>query len=142
MIDFVDDNSPINISSADIKSGIISYGSITGKPVIIEKFDTDSLNEHFHNASVETSKSDEKIVFICKYPELALLNLVDKYQPQNIGFVFENCAIGAHMAVVLREKGIPAIKTGEFIYGLPLKEICTIDAKTPGLLPKERLRHE
>lgn len=142
LIDFVDDNSPINISSADIKSGIISYGSITGKPVIIEKFDTDSLNEHFHNASVETSKSDEKIVFICKYPELALLNLVDKYQPQNIGFVFENCAIGAHMAVVLREKGIPAIKTGEFIYGLPLKEICTIDAKTPGLLPKERLRHE
>lgn len=142
LIDFVDDNSPINISSADIKSGIISYGCITGKPVVIDKLDSDSLNEHFHNTSVGVSKSDEKVIFICKNPELALLSLINKYNPHNIGFAFENCAVGAHMAVVLREKGIPAIKTGVAIYGLHLKDNCTIDAQTPGLLPKERLIYD
>lgn len=142
LIDFVDDNSPINISSADIKSGIISYGSITGKPIWVEKLDTDSLNEHFHNTSSETVKSNEKIIFICRNPELALLALVNQYEPQNIGFVFENCAVGAHMAVVLREKGIPAIKIGSSAYALPREGVCTIDAKTPGLLPKERLKYE
>lgn len=142
LIDFVDDNSPINISSADIKSGIISYGSIKGKPIVIEKIDADSLNEHFHNTMSETAKSNEKVIFICKNPELALLALVNQYEPQNIGFVFENCAVGAHMAVVLREKGIPAIRIGTSFYLLPRKDVCTIDAKTPGLLPKERLIYE
>ena len=142
LIDFVDDNSPINISSADIKSGIVSYGSITGKPIVIEKIDADSLNEHFHNTVSETVKSDKKIIFICKNPELALLALVNQYEPQNIGFVFENCAVGAHMAVVLREKGIPAIKIGSSFYTFSRKDTCTIDAKTPGLLPKERLKYE
>ena len=142
LIDFVDDNSPINISSADIKSGIISYGSITGKPIVVEKIDADSLNEHFHNTLSETTKSNEKIIFICKNPELALLALVNQYEPQNIGFVFENCAVGAHMAVILREKGIPAIRIGSSFYTLPRQGNCTVDAKTPGLLPKERLKYE
>lgn len=142
LIDFVDDNSPINISSADIRSGIISYGSIKGKPIVVEKIDSDSLNEHFHNTASETVKSNEKIIFICKKPELALLALVNQYEPQNIGFVFEDCAVGAHMAVVLREKGIPAIRIGSSLYNLPRKDTCAIDAKTPGLLPKERLKYE
>lgn len=142
LIDFVDDNSPVNISSADIKSGIISYGSITGKPMIIAQTDADSLNEHFHNTLSEIARSNEKVIFICKNPELALLSLVNQYEPQNIGFVFENCAVGAHMAVVLREKGIPAIRTGAFFDLSPQHDRCTIDAKTPGLSPKERLKYE
>ena len=85
---------------------------------------------------------NKKIIFICKNPELTLLDLVNRYKAQNIGFVFENCAVGAHMAVILREKGIPAIRLGTFSYILPHKDICTIDAKTPGLLPKERLKYE
>lgn len=142
LIDFVDDNSPINLSAADIKSGIISCGYITGKPVVINELDVDSLNEHYHNASNNTPKSKDKIIFICKNPELALLQLIDQYEPQNIGFVFQNCAVGAHIAVVLREKGIPAIKSGSLIFRLSNKDICTIDAETPGLQPKERLIYE
>lgn len=142
LIDFVDDNSPINLSAADIKSGIVSYGCITGKPVVINELDVDSLNEHYHNASSNTLKSQDKVIFICKNPELALLQLIDQYEPQNIGFVFQNCAVGAHIAVVLREKRIPAIKTGSLLFGLSHLDTCTIDAKTPGLQPKERLIYE
>ncbi len=51
LIVFVDDNSPIGIFSDDIISGIISYGTISGKPVVIRDFDKDFLNEHFHDIS-------------------------------------------------------------------------------------------
>lgn len=142
LIDFVDDNSPINISSSDIKSGVISYGSIEGKPVVIEKVNVDSLNEHFHNVSVNSPLNNEKVIFICQNPELALLNLLDKYDNHNIGFVFQECAIGAHLAVVLREKGIPAIKVPGSFNVVSGKEFCSIDAKTTGLLPEERLKYE
>lgn len=139
LIDFVDDNSPIDISAADIKSGIISFGSISGTPVHVGNTGKDSLNEHFHNMAVESEKSDERVIFISKNPELSLLSLIEKYKPENIGFVFRNCAVGAHLAVVLREKRIPAIKTDEIIGVIPKGCICTIDAKTPGLSSDKRL---
>ena len=142
LIDFVDDNSPIAISSGDIINGIISYGTISGKPIIVKNFDKDSLNEHFHNISEVEVVSDEKVIFFCKNPELAILKLIENYNSKNIGFVFENCAIGAHLAVVLREKGIPAIKLGAKFWQISSKNICTIDAETHGLLPKERLQYE
>lgn len=142
LIDFVDDNSPISISSNDIMGGIISYGRITGKPVIIKELEKDSLNEHFYNISKVKTKSDEKIVFFCKNPELALLKVIEGYDPKSIGFVFQNCAIGTHLAVVLREKGIPAIKLDAMFWRISQKNSCTIDAETHGLLAKERLRYE
>lgn len=142
LIDFVDDNSSINISSSDIRSGIISYGSITGMSIILKDFDNDSLNEHFHNISEVSTRSDKKIVFFCKNPELALLDIIEQYRPENIGFVFQNCAVGAHLAVVLREKGIPAIKLSTWQWEVRENEICTMDAETPELLPKERLKYE
>lgn len=142
LIDFVDDNSPIDISSNDIMSGIISYGLVSGKPVIIKDFEQDSLNEHFHNVSEVATKSNEKIIFFCENPELALLKIMEQYDPKSIGFVFNNCAIGAHLAVVLREKGIPAIKLSAMFWEKSPQNTCTIDAKTHGLLPKERLQYE
>jgi len=142
LIDFVDDNSPIDITRLDIKSGIISYGSVTGEAVIVKDLSADSLNEHFHNLSDSAMRSDDKVVFFAKNPELALLGLLDKYNPHCIGFVFQDCAIGAHLAVVLRERGIPAIKTKTSFFATPPAGIYTIDAKTPSLSPKERLIYE
>ena len=43
-------------------------------------------------------------------PELALLKVTDQYEAKSIGFVFHNCAIGVHLAVILRKKGMSAIK--------------------------------
>ena len=142
LIDFVDDNSPIDISTNDIMNGIISYGTITGKPILIKDFGEDSLNEHFHNISKATMRSNEKIIFFCENPELSILKVIEQYEPKNIGFVFHNCAIGAHLAVVLREKRIPAIKIDMKFWEISQRNICTIDAKTQGLSPKERLQYE
>ena len=144
LIDFVDENSPINISSMDIKSGIISCGCVTGKSVYIKSGENNSLDAHFHNVLEEdkTLRSNEHIVFFCKNPELALLYFLEKYNPKNIGVVFENCAMGAHLAVVLREKGIPAIKVSSSSWKMVQNEICTIDSKTPNISPKERLKYE
>lgn len=123
-------------------NGIISYGTISGKPVAIKNLGEDSLNEHFHNISEGATRSNEKIIFFCENPELAILKVIEQYEPKNIGFVFQNCAIGAHLAVVLREKGIPAIKLDAKFWEISQKNICTIDAETHGLLPKERVQYE
>ncbi len=142
LIDFVDDNSPIDISAIDINSGIISFGKISGTPVIIDSNREDSLNQHFHDEMEEKEKKDDRIIFICDNPELSLLSLIETYKPENIGFVFQNCAMGSHFAVILREKRIPAIKLGEAVRIIPNGSICTIDASTSGLTPKQRIKFE
>ena len=135
----IDSFSPILKLDSNV---VISYGTISGKPIVINNFGEDSLNEHFHNISEGTIRSNEKIIFFCENPELAILKVIEQYEPKNIGFVFQNCAIGAHLAVVLREKGIPAIKVDMKFWKISQGNICTIDAKTQGLLPKERLQYE
>ena len=50
--------------------------------------------------------------------------------------------MGSHFAVILREKRIPAIKLGEAVRIIPNGSICTIDASSSGLTPKQRIKFE
>jgi hypothetical protein len=143
LIDFVDDSSSVNIASSDISTGIISRGKIQGAIMHIPESETDSLDIHFHDENKTNYQSDEAIVFFCRKPDIALLPLLEKYNPNNIGFVFEDGSVLCHLAVVLRERGIPAVKIGHFHeYEYPSGRICLLDAETIKTTGKERVINE
>jgi phosphohistidine swiveling domain-containing protein len=139
LIDFVDDNSGVNISMTDINDGIVSRGKVTGKVIQVKDINFDSLNTHFHDTIKENIHSGESLIFFCKKPEIALLGLLEQYDPNKIAFVFQEGSILCHFAVVLREKCIPAIKIGDFMHGFVDSDICTVDAEAPNKPGEERL---
>lgn len=140
LMDYVKNDSNVSISKTDIEEGIVSQGLVSGKIVHVSNTDTNSIDTHFHDLTDENQKSNENIVFFCHKPDIALLKLLRKYLPDKIGFVFEDCSLLCHFAVLLREKGIPAIKIGrDFMNDFKDGKSCVIDAVTPALAGSERI---
>jgi len=140
LIDFFDDGANTDsVSAIDVDDGIISRGRVTGKIMHInDEQNIKSLHTHFHSMTVEEEKRDENIVFFCKSPAVSLLSLLERYESDKIGFVFQEGSFLCHLAAVLREKRIPAIKIGRFVAGL-YKGVCSIDAETRNISVEDRI---
>lgn len=123
-----------NIEQLDeesVRLGIISNGVIEGKLVRIEDGEMeDSINMHFYN----TSRSQELInhgnyIFVAKRPDIGLMKILNSYNPENIGFIFEAGSMLCHFAVLLREKNIPAL-VNRNIDNLPYGSTVKLDTNT------------
>ena len=137
LIDFVDSESETGLRDSDIADGIISRGKRSGVVRRIEdKYD--SLDKHFHDDIEVSEQISEEVIFVCQTPSISLLDLISKYDNNKIAFVFAEGSVLCHLAVVLREKKIPAIKIGD------ISDITegryVLDAETQGIKGKERLK--
>ena len=135
LIDFVDSDD--KISELSIRDGIISTGKRCGRIRHI-KCDEDALNAHFHDSRDNIIQESEELIFLCETPNIALLNLIDKYDNSKIAFAFEDGSFLCHLFVLLREKGIPAIKIGKADF--PENSYCEIDAQTDGITIRDRIK--
>lgn len=108
LIDYTEEEAKEKLSESDVESGIISNGKIIGKLVKInsENF-KNTMDIHFKD-TIETIYSDdeEPIIYYCELPDISLNS---KLSRKNIGFVFSTGSLLCHLAVLLREKGIPSI---------------------------------
>ena len=136
LIDFVDSNDNIHVDNLDF--GIISSGFRKGRIKNIRS-DEDSFNRHFHDKRQKKGVESQDLIFVCERPDIGLLDLLDQYDNSRIGFVFSDGSLLCHLAVVLRERGIPAIKVGEMMFRDGEEYI--LDAESAGLIGAERLIH-
>lgn len=137
LIDSVDSND--HLQSSYLKEGIISCGRRKGAIRLINGLNA-SLDTHFHDERETTAALTEDLIFVCETPSISLLNILDKYDNSRIAFAFSDGSILCHLAVVLRERGIPAIKCGET--DCREGDLYLVDAETPGLHGEERLIRE
>lgn len=139
LIDLIDDKSSDSLDIDLVKSGVISKGIIEGKLIrIVEEPDQKALNVHYHDSISNNYQDHDKYIFYCNKPAISLIEIVNQYKNDSIGFVFQEGSILAHLSIVLREKNIPAIILSNH------SEICEssnykLDAKSPLLKPNERL---
>lgn len=139
LIDFVDSGMKLEISSAGISKGIISSGIITGRAVYVTN-GLQSFDLHFADERNDILTETEPMVFFCDNPDISLTNIIDKYGVKNIGFVFATGSILCHFAVLLREKGIPAIKIGVYErFEYPENTSFTVDAISESKEGRERI---
>ena len=111
MIDYVDN---ISTQSSDYLKGVISPGKIKGKIYIIDNFNINySFDMHYQNICSTNERNGSNVIFLCDYPDIALLNIFKNYNSNNIGFIFKNASLLCHFSVILREKRIPAIIVDE-----------------------------
>ena len=89
---------------------VLSPGSFTGKIMRIEKDDVaDSIDSHFHDVRLGEELDD--VILVADRPRLSLA----KHLPDEggkMGFLFESGSRLCHLAVLLRERGIPAMFVG------------------------------
>lgn len=108
LIDYTDDAAGDVITPEQVNSGVISNGYGKGKVVRLssEGLKT-SLNSHFFDQQNAEKKSDsEKYIYLCDLPDISFK---DKLTENCAGFLFKDAAALCHLAVLLREKGIPAV---------------------------------
>ena len=100
----------------------------------------DSLDKHFHDDVEAIEQISEEVIFLCQTPSISLLDLISKYDSKKIAFAFAEGSVLCHLAVVLREKRIPAIKIGDI--DSIAEGWYVLDAETQGIRGKERLKNE
>lgn len=107
------ENEISEMSLKKIEQGVLSSGRIEGILVKLElEDDSNVLNVHFYNDIVGTEPDSEECnyIFYAQVPSIQLLDILNRYDSRHIGFVFEEGSMLCHFAVLLRERGIPAIR--------------------------------
>jgi manganese-dependent inorganic pyrophosphatase len=141
LIDLVEDKSKLDLSTNLILEGVVSTGLAFGSLVVIgsEEISKGSLHLHYHNEIQNKILIDEHIIFYCQSPDIALLSLLETYNNSKIGFTFKEGSTLSHFAIILRERGIPAIVTNAEI-DFKNGDYIDLDALNSGFLPSERLK--
>lgn len=111
-----------------LASGILSVGRCTGRLEKLGDQPTQELDMHLHDRPQHLSAGEDQVVVVAQQASIDLLPYVGA--PGVVGFVFNHGSILGHLAVVLREKGIPAIAMDDqrAFDALPLGQTVDLDA--------------
>lgn len=133
------DTRGMDLGIDQIRSGVLSAGTGIGRLVHFGPEECQALDGHLHNRSVNGRVSEDDIIIVAKQASVDLLPYVAA--PGVVGFIFEHGAVLAHLAVVLREKGIPAISLGDSasFAKIPKDVLAELDASSAMPNAKSRI---
>jgi phosphohistidine swiveling domain-containing protein len=129
----------ISLDAQLINSGVLSTGRCRGRAVKVDLSAIGSLDKHLHDRPSSSQTKGESIVIVAERASVDLLPYVGASGV--VGFLFERGSILAHLAVVLREKHIPAIAIDDAAAIQDLTDNCIIeiDASKRELAKRERI---
>lgn len=130
----------LDLGITQIQSGVLSAGRCVGRLLRLDPEERQALDAHFHDRSAKAEASEDDVIIVAPRASVDLLPYVSA--PGVVGFIFEHGAVLAHLAVVLREKGIPAIalsNAGDFA-ALPAEGRAALDATSAVDRPAGRVR--
>jgi hypothetical protein len=106
-----------------IQSGIVSPGFALGRPLTIDTAGRGVLDIHLCDDRGSDQLLRGQLIF-AEYASIELTALANRMTP-GCGFVFANASVLCHLGVVLRERGIPAIRMEEQEFHR-LKDMSTV----------------
>lgn len=111
-------------------TGVISPGAVTGRTVEVKVgAAAESVDKHLGDqVALEEGDSTEATVFLCDRPDMSLAPLLQTARPGALGFAFREGSVLCHLALLLREHGIPAVELGPAFDGVPRDAIVHLDA--------------
>lgn len=111
VIDFVEEKETREVSEGQTGSRVISSGTVSGRLTKVEEesLEGSGLDMHFRDETGNETEETNKRIFHAKRPDISLLELIEDYPPNAIGFIFEDGSILCHLAIILREQNIPAV---------------------------------
>lgn len=107
---FLIDHYPAEISDNG-SNEILSAGSFSGKVLRIQKENLlESIDSHFYD--LREGNNIQDVIIVADRPRLSLVKYLPK-EGVNVGFLFKNGSRLCHLAVLLRERRIPAMFVGD-----------------------------
>lgn len=91
----------VNITAHTMERGVLSAGRITGKLVKLSDYEG-WIQEH--------EVLEESVIFYLDKPDIQWQKLLEQYPASRMGFLFWEGALLCHLAILLRERQIPAVR--------------------------------
>jgi phosphohistidine swiveling domain-containing protein len=123
-----------------INSGVLSTGYCRGRAVRVDLSAVGTIDMHLHDRPEASATDGESVIVVAERASVDLLPYVGA--PGVVGFIFERGSVLAHLAAVLREKGIPAVALEDHaLFGsVVVNSIVEIDASRRDLTKGERIK--
>ena len=134
------DSETISLDHEMISSGVISSGKSKGRIRRVSTFSENALDRHLHDKGTGRTSSNNPVIVVAEFPSTELLPYL--CDDGVVGFVFKQSSVLAHLPVVLREKGIPAIAISdtELFDSLKSGVMIELDAISRELKSRDRVR--
>lgn len=143
LIDIIFEKTDTEIASNHVAQGIISPGIIKGKIQYLSLKEKEAFDYHFYDKTTSKNydKIEEPIIYFAERPALSLLEVVNaaRSHNRNIGFIFKEGSVLCHLAILLRESGIPALILPSS-YKLHEGEYVVLDTATHNIPISKRIR--
>lgn len=119
------------LSLQTISQGVISDGKIKGRLIKLDVGNgREAFDLHFQNKIIDReSDGNEHIIFYADKPSIQLVDILNQYNAKSIGFIFGDGSILCHFSVLLRERGIPAIRgiAGDMLHEGKVYQLDTME---------------
>jgi hypothetical protein len=124
-----------------IRAGVVSAGRVIGHVMRVSNDTAAELDTHFLEGFGVPEKRLEDVVIVADRASVDLLPLVNRCG-SNTAFVFRHASVLAHLCVVLRERGIPAValEDGDLFDGLDVGSKVTVEASNGSWSERRVLR--
>lgn len=128
------------IDVQSISSGVLSPGSCCGRVSRVDVAAAGALDSHLYDQIAEGEADGDPVVVVAERASVDLLRLVGVRGV--VGFVFRRGSVLAHLAVVLRERGIPALTLEDdaLFESLLQGKVVELDASPGPKSHRERVR--
>jgi rifampicin phosphotransferase len=125
-----------------ISEGIISKGLIVGRiSHVVSRSSELALDLHLHDEQSNCLEEEhDNEIFVCDTPDLSLLDIIQNSNSTKLGFIFRKASLLCHLAIVLRENGIPSIQISDFVNSLKDGQMVELDASTTGVNKSHRIK--
>lgn len=132
LIDIIEERASTGLALENVK--VMSRGRVVGKALRVTTEDMlwDSLDAHFHSQRLAGAGGGEheeysSMIVVATRPYLSLEDFLIKVPPDSIGFVFERGSILGHLAIILREYGIPGVISPEMFSRIQDGDTVVVD---------------
>jgi hypothetical protein len=113
---------------------VVSAGQHEGTLVMVHHEGVDSaLNTHFHDTH-QSAEHQRDVIFVCERPTLDLVGLLPE-DGLRVAFLFRGGSRLCHLAVLLRERKIPAMFVGGVFDELKPGAFMRMDTNDQSLVP-------
>ncbi|WP_141578810.1 hypothetical protein [Actinomadura sp. WMMA1423] len=127
------------VSDSDITTGVLSRGRASGRVVVLNEDDNAMLRGHLHDLD-RSNGAVRDTVFVAKRASIDLFSLINSLTAEsNCGFAFSDATFLGHPAVILRERGVPALVLPDAHVTLRAGIKVNLDTATSGLNREQRI---
>jgi len=121
---------------------VLSHGRVVGRVRLLELPETaieDSIERHIHSRRTAAAVREQTEIIVVRRPLHVFDHLVYEASPGTLGFIVEGGALLCHLAVVMREHGVPGLILADATSSFTEGDLLVLDTRPGSIAAVTRL---